>query len=203
MRTTRVTDWLPRYEIFTKAGTSLGTLRGLEHALGDRGSELSTQDGEGSLIMGYVVDLNVMQATLSLTMPFVNWTLRFVWDGNEDDSDSTFDITPSDMSFFEPIVPREATAEEGLPNNDRPGYSRARDETATTGHKRQASWNEYGYPDPVGSSRQRLTPEQVSYGHFLKSLSQQKGENLDAIDYHTYASGRGEGSWIFIVDRQV
>lgn len=193
-------DWLPRYEIFTRAGTGIGALRGLEHALGGGGSELATQDGEDSLIMGYVVDLNIMQATLPLTTSFVNWTLRFVWDGNEDDSDSAFDITPSDMSFFEPINPREALAEEGLPKDDMLEDSRAGSETATTGHRRQAPWNEYGHPDPVGNSRQRLTPAQVSNGHFLKSLSQQKGENPDSIDYHTYESSRGEGSWIFIVD---
>lgn len=199
-------DWLPRYEIFTKAGTSISALRGLEHALGGGGSELATADEDKSLIMGYVVDLNIMQASLPQTMPFVNWTLRFVWDGSDDDSDSAFDISLSDMSFYDSVIPRytsrgetdlqDGFSEHGLQDNG----SHARSETPSIAAKRQAPWNEFGYPEPVGSSRQELTPEDISLGHYLKSISQQKGQNLDTFNYHTYASNRGEGSWIFIVD---
>lgn len=204
-------EWLPRYEIFTKAGTDISLLQGLERALGGEGTELATADKDSSLIMGYVVDLNIMQALLPQTMPFVKWTLRFVWDGTEDTDGDGFDITPSDMSKFDELgTTSGSTDEESSLYSDI--FSRGRRDTSTSHRggdggesgsknlfpKRFEPWSEYGFPDPVGNKRQDLG--NASPSHHLKSLSQQKGEDLDSIDYHTYAPGRGIGATIFILD---
>lgn len=192
-------DWLPRYEIHTKAGTHIESLRGLEHALGGDGSELVTKDHDNSLIMGYVVDLNIMQATLPQTMPFVNWTLKFVWDGNDDYSNSAFDIQPSDMSSGDGGVSGPDVPDLMLATSDNVTHA-ANSRAATTDvSRRQDPWDEFGFPDPVGSSRQPIMAR-LARAHYLKSISQQKGQNLDQIDYHTYKSGRGADSWIFIID---
>lgn len=75
-------DYLPRYAIYTKIGTSEASLKGLEHALGDGGWELSTTSYDTSLPSGYVVDVNLMQAQLPSTMSSVRWSCKKVWEGN-------------------------------------------------------------------------------------------------------------------------
>lgn len=182
-------DWLPRYQIYTKVGTDISALRGLEHALGGGGSELATADEDSTMIMAYVVDLNLMQATLPLTMPFINWTMRFVWDGENGDTDQASNIWPSDTSFS-----RDADASDADLGTSANGTYATNDAS-----KRQEPWSEFDYPDPVGRSKQKLNT-QLSPDHFLKSLSQQKGQDLNKINYHTYASGRGEDAWIFVID---
>lgn len=193
-------DWLPRYEIYTKAGTDISTLRGLERALDGDGSELITKDHDDSMIMGYVVDLNIMQATLPQTMSFVNWTLRFVWDGNEDNSTSAFDVTPSDMSFGDWGGGFDQDASEPvLVASDKITRAAQGRVTTTEASQDQDPWDEFDYPDPVGSSQQVII-EDLSRAHYLKSISQQKGQNLKRIDTHTYMTRRGADSWVFIID---
>lgn len=204
-------EWLPRYEIYTKAGTPISVLRGLEHALGGEGEELTTQDNDGSLIMGYVVDLNIMQATLPMTMPFINWTLRFVWDGGDDDSlkdwylpesghydgaspSSTKTMESSVNSSFARTLNISALATvpimNGLSNS-----THAEPWNTTNGlTKRQDPWNPDGYLDPIAFDRQRLGP--VSPGHWLKSLCQEKGQNLASGNAYVSRDSppRGQGS---------
>lgn len=93
-------DWLPRYAIYVTEGTSQTLLKGLEHALGGDGWELSTSSYDASLPNGYVVDLNPLQAQLPSLMPFVDWTNKKVWDGHG--SGVTYNrVIPKDNGSFE------------------------------------------------------------------------------------------------------
>lgn len=178
-------DWLPRYQIFTKPDSSISSLRGLERVLDSEGWEAAYN---GEVFKCYVVDLNIMQALLPRTMHFVDETFRFVWEGPGNDSTSTgsklqtdFELEPFD---FEKLT--SASASENMSSGVEPG----RDDDKEGQNFDPTSW-----PAPTGSERM---PRPI--GHYLKSLSQQKGEALWSSEYYTYAEPRGEGSWIFVID---
>lgn len=78
-------DWLPRYQIYTTPDTSMAQLKAFEYALGGVGWEISSSNAT-DWIKGYVVDLNIMQALLPETMPFISQIYRFVWDGSQSTS---------------------------------------------------------------------------------------------------------------------
>lgn len=178
-------DWLPRYQIFTTPDASMAQLKALEHALGGGGWEISSINST-QWIKGYVVDLNIMQATLPATLPFVNSTYRFVWDGSEGTSivdQPTFSTTASKRSRFSGRHHRRRSFD---------GKSNKPTEAAEI-HKR--AFDPSSYPEPTGS--QKLA---VDNGHYLKTISQQKGQSLDDFTDYTYADPQGEGSWIIIID---
>jgi hypothetical protein len=174
-------DWLPRYEIFTKPDSSIASLRSMERVLASPGWEASY---DGRVVKGYVVDLNIMQALLPKTMPFVDGTFRFVWNGPADNSKSAmsnfldeFDLQPFDLEQF--------TSRDASRNMSAPVVS----------EDLALDFDPYDWPEPTGSQR----IEKPSGNHF-KPLSQQKGEDPGSFDYYTYAEPCGEGSWIFVID---
>lgn len=173
--------WLPRYEIFTKPESSISSLRSMERVLGGLGWETSY---DSHVPKGYVVDLNIMQALLPETMPFVEKTFRFVWKGPGNDPMSTgagfsaeFELEPFDLEQF---TSTNASKNMGAPANPQ---------------ALNQDFNPSDWPAPTGSERIKKR-----YGDHFKSLSQQKGEDPDSFDYYTYAEPRGEGSWIFVID---
>lgn len=178
-------DWLPRYQIFTKPDSSVSSLRGLERVLDSEGWEAAYN---GEVFKCYVVDLNIMQALLPNTMDFVDETFRFVWEGPENKLKSNgvrpqrdFELEPFDFENF---------ISEGASGNLSTGV-----EPGLDGDRNDGAFDPSSYPEPTGSQRM---PRPI--GHYLKSLSQQKGQDLSSFDHYTYADPRGEGSWIFIVD---
>lgn len=168
-------DWLPRYQIFTTPDTSMAQLKALEYALGGGGWEISSSNAT-DWIKGYVVDLNIMQALLPETMPFISHTYRFVWDGSEATS-----IIKDD-----PIgATRRSTRRK-----------RSRSANADKAQKHQArAFDPNAWPVPTGEQRLSLDD-----GHYLKTISQQKGQDLNSFEDYTYADPQGEGSWVIIID---
>lgn len=178
-------DWLPRYQVFTKPDSSISSLRGLERVLDNEGWEAAYN---GEVFKCYVVDLNIMQALLPNTMGFVDETFRFVWEGPENNLKSTgaraqrdFELEPFDFEIF---------ISEGASENMSTGV-----EPGLDGDGKDRAFDPSSYPEPTGSQQMKRP-----IGHYLKSLSQQKGQDLSSFDHYTYADPRGEGSWIFIVD---
>lgn len=171
-------DWLPRYQIFTTPDSSISSLRGLERVLDADGWEASF---DGKVLKGYVVDLNVMQALLPSTMSFVDETFRFVWEGPDKKSS-----TRADAEFLTRMDFEQSDFEQSSPNAT-PGNRSA--------EKDRDPFDPSKWPAPTGSQRMARP-----YGSHLKSLSQQKGEDLRNLDSYTYADPRGEGSWIFVID---
>lgn len=168
-------DWLPRYQIFTTPDTSMAQLKALEHALGGEGWEISSANAT-DWIKGYVVDLNIMQALLPKTMPFISETNRFVWDGSEATSIIQDDPAGS--------MRRSARRK------------RSRSTNPTKVHEHQArAFDPNAWPVPTGEQRLSLDD-----GHYLKTISQQKGQDLNSFTDYTYADPQGEGSWIIIID---
>lgn len=178
-------DWLPRYQIFTKPDCSIASLRGLERVLHSKGWEASYV---GPLMKGYVVDLNIMQALLPNTMPFVNETYRFVWDGPGNKSKATGPESQAG-SEFKPF------GFERFTSNWASWNASAGSDPGLYGDKMHQAFNPSSWPAPTGS--ERISKPRGS--HF-KSLSQQKGQDLGSFNHYTYAEPRGEGSWIIILD---
>ena len=178
-------DWLPRYQIFTKKDSSISSLRGLERVLDSEGWEASY---DGPVVKGYVVDLNVMQALLPNTMPFVDETFRFVWEGPGESSKRTDFRIRKDIEF-EPFDIEQSTSGHASWNMSagmKPGLG---------GDRKPQAFDPSTWPAPTGSERMERP-----LGSHLKSLSQQKGQDLGSFDYYTYAEPRGEGSWVFMID---
>lgn len=179
-------DWLPRYQIFTTPDASMAQLKALEHALGGGGWEISSANST-DWIKGYVVDLNILQATLPSTLGFVNSTYRFVWDGSEGDSiigEPTFSTTPPERrSRFSGRRDRRRSFDD----------KSTKSATASEIHKR--AFEPSSYPEPTGSQKLKVDSQ-----HYLKTISQQKGQSSDDYTDYTYAEPRGEGSWIIIID---
>lgn len=174
-------EWLPRYEILIKPDAKVSSIRSMERILANQGWEAIH---DGNVMKGYVVDLNIMQALLPETMPFVQKTLRFVWEGPKSDSKSTgsgfqaeLDLRPLDVGRF--------TSGNAFRNNI----------SAAESEKLAQDFEPNHWPEPTGSLRMEKSLDD----HF-KSLSQQKGQDLGSFDYYTYAEPRGEGSWIFLLD---
>lgn len=174
-------EWLPRYQIFTKPDSSISSLRAMERVLASNGWETSY---DSHVPKGYVVDLNIMQALLPKTMPFVDETFRFVWKGPGNDSMSTGAGFPTEFEL-EPFDLEQFTSTNASENMGTPANPQALNQ----------DFNPSDWPAPTGSERIRK-PQ----GDHFKSLSQQKGEDLESFDDYTYAEPRGEGSWIFIID---
>lgn len=174
-------DWLPRYEIFTKPDSSISSLRSMERVLASNGWEASH---DGHVLKSYVVDLNIMQALLPKTMPFVDETFRFVWKGPTNDSKSTAPGLPAEFKL-EPFDLEQFTSSNA--SRDMSALAKSEDSDQV--------FDPYNWPAPTGSQR-----IEKSYGNHFKSLSQQKGEDPRTFDYYTYAEPRGEGSWIFVID---
>lgn len=82
-----VDNWYPRYSFYTNPGTTIDQLRAVEHALGENGTELTTVDHNPDLVQGFLVELNILQATLPLVMPFVNSSEKLVWYGEKSADD--------------------------------------------------------------------------------------------------------------------
>lgn len=168
-------DWLPRYQIFTTPDTSMAQLKALEHALGGSGWEISSSNAT-DWIKGYVVDLNIMQALLPQTMPFISQTNRFVWDGSESTSIIQDDPTGSTRRSTE--------------------QKRSCFNVTDAAHKHQGrAFDPNAWPVPTGEQRLSLDD-----GHYLKTLSQQKGQDLNSFTDYTYADPQGQGSWVIIID---
>ncbi|KAJ4421908.1 hypothetical protein N0V82_003405 [Gnomoniopsis sp. IMI 355080] len=168
-------DWLPRYQIFTTPDASMAQLKALEHALGGDGWEISSSNAT-DWIKGYVVDLNIMQALLPQTMPFISQTQRFVWDGSE--STSIIKDEPAGSTK------RSTEAKSSLSNN-----------TAKAHNHQARAFDPNAWSVPTGDQRLSL-----DNGHYLKTISQQKGQDLDSFTDYTYADPQGEGSWIIVID---
>lgn len=152
-------DYLPRYAIYTEIGTSQTSFRGLEHALGGGGWELSTASYDTSLPNGYVVDLNLIQAQLPSTMPFVRWTYKKVWDGNNV-TDQGYDL----------VVPQGSSSITFL---DEVSHQTKREALA--------------YPTSTDLDTLVLGG---GAGNYLKSLSQQKGQEINSFNRYTYRAPR-------------
>lgn len=178
-------DWLPRYQIITKTDSSIPSLRGLERVLDSEGWEASY---DGPVVKGYVVDLNIMQALLPNTMPFVDETFRFVWEGPGNSSKPRESKIRTGANF-EPV-----DFEQFTPGHTSWNMSAGMRPDLNDDSKNQA-FDPSGWPTPTGSERMKRP-----FGNHLKSLSQQKGQDLGSFDYYTYAEPRGEGSWIFMID---
>lgn len=175
-------EWLPRYQIFTNPGSSISSLRGLERVLDSEGWEASF---DGNVFKGYVVDLNVMQSLLPKTMSFVDDTFRFVWEGPDNSSNRTNSRFSSiELADLERFLPDTASRNET--------FGKIQD---LDGQQKRQAFDPANWPAPTGSERMTRP-----YGSHLKSLSQQKGEDLSKLDYYTYAEPRGEGSWVFVID---
>ncbi|POS79147.1 hypothetical protein DHEL01_v202472 [Diaporthe helianthi] len=174
-------EWLPRYEIFTKPDASVSSLRSMERVLANQGWEAAH---DGHVIKGYVVDLNIMQAMLPYTMPFVDRTQRFVWRGPKSDSKSTESGFQAELNL-RPLDTGKFTSRNASRNKSAPAES----------EPLAQDFEPSQWPEPTGSQRTRKPRED----HF-KSLSQQKGQEPGSFDYYTYAEPQGEGSWIFVVD---
>ncbi|KAJ0124773.1 hypothetical protein J7T55_006114 [Diaporthe amygdali] len=175
-------EWLPRYQIFTNPDSSISSLRGLERVLDSEGWEASF---DGNVFKGYVVDLNVMQSLLPKTMSFVDDTFRFVWEGPDNSSNRTNSRFSSiELADLEGFLPDTASRNET--------FGKTQD---LDGQQKRQAFDPANWPAPTGSERMTRP-----YGSHLKSLSQQKGEDLSKLDYYTYAEPRGEGSWVFVID---
>lgn len=178
-------DWLPRYQVYTKPDSSISSLRGLERVLDSEGWEAAY---DGPVVKGYVVDLNIMQALLPNTMPFVDKTFRFVWEGPGDSSKPTESESQAGVEFkpfgFERFTSGGASWNTSAGNGQDLG-----------GDRKHQAFDPSSWPAPTGSERMSRPA-----GSHLKSLSQQKGQDLRSFDYYTYAEPRGEGSWIFVMD---
>lgn len=184
-------DWLPRYQVFTKPDSSISSLRGLERVLDSEGWEAAY---DGKVLKCYVVDLNIMQALLPNTMHFVDDTFRFVWEGTGTGTGTVKNPTFTGSKFqrdlelepfdFEKFVSAAAS-----------GNTSESLQKGLDGYRKDQNFDPASFPAPTGSERM---PAPV--GHYLKSLSQQKGQDLGSFEYYTYAEPRGEGSWIFIID---
>ncbi|KAK7740335.1 hypothetical protein SLS63_001538 [Diaporthe eres] len=178
-------DWLPRYQIFTKPDSSVSSLRGLERVLDSEGWEAAYN---GEVFKCYVVDLNIMQALLPKTMHFVDETFRFVWEGSGNHSTSTGSKLQTDFEL-------ESLGFEKFTSAVASGNMNAGAEPGQDGARKDQIFDPASWPAPTGSEQM---PRPI--GHYLKSLSQQKGEDLWSFKYYTYAEPRGEGSWIFVID---
>lgn len=178
-------DWLPRYQVYTKPGSSISSLRGLERVLHSKGWEAAY---DAHVVKGYVVDLNIMQALLPNTMPFVDETFRFVWKGPGNNSKSTGSGAQTGVEF-EPFGFEHFTSG-GASWNTSAGNGPGLD-----GDRKHQAFDPSSWPAPTGSERMSRPA-----GSHLKSLSQQKGQDPRSFDYYTYAEPRGEGSWIIMID---
>lgn len=178
-------DWLPRYQVFTKPDSSISSLRGLERVLDGEGWEAAY---DGKVFKCYVVDLNIMQALLPNTMHFVDDTFRFVWEGTVNNPAFTESKFQTDVEL-EPFDFEEFVSA-GASGNTSESLQKGLDSD-----RKDQNFDPASFPAPTGSERMS-TPA----GHYLKSLSQQKGQDLGSSEYYTYAEPRGEGSWIFVID---
>lgn len=178
-------DWLPRYQVFTKPDSSISSLRGLERVLDGKGWETAY---DGKVFKCYVVDLNIMQALLPNTMHFVDDTFRFVWEGTLNNPEFTGSKFQTDVELepfdFEKFISAGAS-----------GNTNESLQQGLNSDGKDQNFDPASFPAPTGSERMS-TP----VGHYLKSLSQQKGQDLGSSEYYTYAEPRGEGSWIFVID---
>lgn len=175
-------EWLPRYQIFTKPDASMSQLKSLEHAVGGGGWEISSANPT-DWIKGYVVDLNIMQATLPSSMPFVDSVYRFVWDGSS--GSSIIQDDPSTSSQHSML---------SSSGNGTRGVGPDKNGTHTSQFQKR-DFDPSTYPEPTGS--QRLA---VDAGHYLKTISQQKGQDLNDFTEYTYADPQGEDTWIIVID---
>lgn len=178
-------DWLPRYEVLIKPDASVSSIRSMERILANQGWEAIY---DGHVMKAYVVNLNIMQALLPETMPFVKKTLRFVWAGPKSHSKSD---SKSAVSGFQAELNLQPL---GVAEFASGGASGSLGVTAKSEDLAQ-DFDPDRWPEPTASLRM----EKPLKSHF-KSLSQQKGQALGSFDYYTYAEPRGEGSWIFVLD---
>lgn len=121
-----------------------------------------------------------MQSLLPSSMSFITATYRFVWDGSSADS----------------IYPEEPAGSSGSTKRSRFHPSRQGAPSSSPHedlHKR--AFDPTSFAEPTGSNKLA-----VSAGHYLKTISQQKGEDLDSFSEYTYADPQGEGTWIVIID---
>lgn len=122
-----------------------------------------------------------MQSLLPKAMTFINSTYRFVWNGS-----STASIYPD--------VPDDSTSTTNKRSQFRGSREKALGHNQSEEiHKR--AFDPASFQEPTGSNKLA-----VSAGHYLKTISQQKGQNPDSYTDYTYADPQGEGTWIVIID---
>lgn len=142
-----VDNWSPRYSFYTNPGTTIDQLRAVEHSLGEQGTELTTNDYSPDLVMGYLVDLNILQATLPLVMPSINCSEKLVWYGDET-TDNGFD----GLDNFSVLNRTRQRINEGdvvdIPQNG----STDTDDALKYGLQQQ-DWNPRSYPAPNSDAR--------------------------------------------------